>query len=151
MGRIAVLAEEHWKKYLPIAYAAIKDPEGFFLTLETEAEQQIEALEESLVPEPQPGETVAQRAGWLTSARRDAESAVLRDLVLLPAESETVTEDGTELNSTGQSETPEDRELRAAMTDWADAKAELDSLLAARPTPASPATGAMTPDSPTQE
>lgn len=142
MGRIAVLGEEHWKKYLPTAYAGIKDPEKFFLELENSAEQAIEALEESLAPEPQPGETTAQRAGWLTTARRDAESTVLRAMVLLPAEAETVTEDGTELSSTGQSETPEDRELRTALNEFAEAKAELDLLT----TPAAPTT----PDSPTQ-
>lgn len=150
MGRIAVLAETHWQKYLPLAYATIKDPEKFFLDLEASAEQQIDALEDSLVPEPQPGETTQQRAGWLAMARQNAESQVLREMVLLPAEDQTVTEDGIKLSSTGQSETPEDRELRAAMNDWSEAKEEHDQQMAARRTPASPETEETTPGSPTQ-
>lgn len=152
MGRIAVLAENHWQKYLPATYARIKDPEQFFLDLEAAAQQQIDQLADSLEPEPQPGETFQQRAGGLAMAQRDAESAVLREMVLLPAETDSTTmlADGIEPSSTGRSETPEDRELRAAMNDWADAKQELDSLLAARLTPASPETEEMTPGSPTQ-
>ena len=64
MDRLAYLAQQHWRKYLPTAYASIEDPQAFFQTLSDEAQGQIEDLEESLRGPEQPAtEPFADRMG----------------------------------------------------------------------------------------
>ncbi len=44
MDRMAMMAEQRYRKYLPERYAALDDPETFFQMLSDEADEQIEAL-----------------------------------------------------------------------------------------------------------
>ena len=116
MGRLAVIFEDHYRKYLPTGYAAIKDKAAFFTELENEAEQQIEQLTDALEGEaPEGGETYLEAMGRATTARSNAESDVLREM-LPPAESDAQTE----------TVDPADEELRAAVTEFGDAKTEFE-------------------------
>lgn len=120
MGRMAALAERHWAKYLPEAYASIKDKAAFFQRLEDEAADQIEDLQDDLTP-PQTSdpETYAQTRARLTTGQRLAESQVFRE-VLMP-EGEPTPEDLQEL----QDDRTLYEELRAAQTAFNEAR---DSL-----------------------
>lgn len=75
MGRIAILAEQHWRKYLPDAYTDIRDPAAFFAELEDEAMRQIIELEDSLAGEPVPGESFLDTVGRLSAVRHAAEAS----------------------------------------------------------------------------
>lgn len=153
MGRLATIAEEHYRKFLPKTYEGLTDPAAFFRNLETEAEQQIEALTDRLEGADLPGEDLMAKAGRLRQARLSAEEIVMRETVLIdPATVELEREpQETDYPSTGdplvppQPETPEDRQLALAMTDWQDAVAELaETRPSSRPEPT-------TPDSPPKE
>lgn len=152
MGRIATLAEEHYKKYLPKTYQGLSDPAEFFRNLETEADQQIDDLTDRLAGPDLPTETFEDRAGRLKNARARAEELVMRETVLLdPATVETERDpQETDYPSTTdpltppEPETPEDRELAAAMTDFQDATAEL----AAMPTSQQPPPNPFAPETP---
>lgn len=116
MGRLAVIAEQHWKEHLPKAYAALKDKTAFFAEQEDEAERQIEELAETLEGEAPPDETYQQRMGRLMMARRDAESQVMREF-LLPAP-----------ETTPEPENPIDRQLDDAAAQFAQARDELAAM-----------------------
>lgn len=81
-------AEKHWRQNLPRRYATLSDPETFFAQLGQQVEEQIEALAEQLAGQDPPGETYLEKVGRLTEARATAESTVLRELVLLPDDSQ---------------------------------------------------------------
>lgn len=122
MGRLAVIFEDHYKKHLPKAYAAIGDKETFFAEQEREADQQIEALTDALEGQtPEGGETFAEAMGRMTSARNNAESDVLREL-LPPAETDQQT----------QTLDPADAALDAALADFRAAKAEFEETRASQ-------------------
>lgn len=123
MGRMAELAERHYREFLPTAYAKIADKPGFFQMLEDTAQEQIDSLVDSLTEPPTPGETYQDAVARQTTARQMAESQVFRE-VLMP-----------EPESTGEPESDPatDAELTAALTEFREAK---DSL--APPTPPGP-------------
>lgn len=115
MGRLAVIFEDHYKKHLPKAYAAIGAKPAFFAELEREAEQQIETLADALEGEtPEGGETFHEAMSRMTTARSNAESDVLRDM-LPPAETDAETLD------------PADAELDEALAEFRDAKTEFEA------------------------
>lgn len=115
MDRLAYLAQEHWQKYLPTAYASIEDKRGFFQTLSDEAQAQIEDLEESLRGPDQADEPFADRMGRYRMARLQAEEIVFRELLLPPAEG----------NDPQEPQTREDAELEQAMENLAALRAQL--------------------------
>lgn len=116
MGRLAAIAEDHYRKYLPTAYASIKDKPTFFRALETEADQQIADLADAMEQTEQapPGETFLQKAGRLSMIRRDAESQIVRELLLPEPEKQPP-----------QTESPADRELAAAVGEFHAERANL--------------------------
>lgn len=114
MGRMAQLAERHYETYLPKAYAAIKDRPTFFRTLEDEAQEQIDALTDSLTEQPTEGETYPDAMARQSTARQMAEERVFRE-VLMPEPEQTEPETDAAI----------DEELRAAMQEFAEAR---DSL-----------------------
>lgn len=152
MGRIAALAEEHYKKYLPETYRELMDPETFFRNLETEADQQIDDLTDRLAGPDLPLEDFAAKAGRLKSARSRAEELVMRETVLLdPATVETErSPQETDYPPTidplvpQPPQTPLDRQLATALADFHEAATDLASM----PSSPQPPSGSPTPDSP---
>lgn len=86
MNQYAIRAREHWRTHLPTRCQALNDPQTFFANLGDQAMEEIENLAEALAGEDPVGETFLAKTARLTTARADAESTVLRELILLPAE-----------------------------------------------------------------
>jgi len=84
MGRLAGMAEVHYQQWMPRAYRRIKNKPQFFEDLENEAQEQIEALAESLRGENPATETFEQKMGRYATARRDAEYQVIREVIVPP-------------------------------------------------------------------
>ncbi len=99
MNRYAVMAQDHWIRWLPTRYVAISDPDSFFSDLGIRAEQRIESLAANLAGDDQPGESYLEKAGRLGEARHRAEQIVLAEEILLDPEQE-ADEDETEEPST---------------------------------------------------
>lgn len=153
MGRLAMLAQEHYEKLLPKTYAGLTDPETFFRNLETEAEQQIDDLTDRFADvDLNPAETFEEKVGRLKNARQRAEEIVLRETVLIdPATVETETDSQeTDYPSTTDLATPEDRELASAMADFQEATEELAEIRSSSQPPQSQSASPM-PDSPPTE
>lgn len=154
MGRLATLAEEHYKQHLPKTYQGLTDPATFFRNLETEAESQIDDLTDRIAGADLPTEDFSQRAGRLRQARLSAEEIVMRETVLIdPATVETETQETDYPPSTDPlslPETPEDRELVSALTEFQEAAQELAEMpTSLKPPPA--LSGSPTPDFPPKE
>lgn len=84
MGRWAAMAEDHWRRYLPNAYAQLTDREAFFAEIEEEAQRQVEDLEDQLTGTEPPGETMAHRLTRYRRARQMAEEVVIAEVILDP-------------------------------------------------------------------
>jgi hypothetical protein len=125
MGRMAALLEEHYRRYLPTAYKAIPDKPTFFHELGEDAEQQIQDLVDAMEASdpPPPGSGFREKAGHLTMIRQNAESDVMRE-ILPPPETQTSPQRET-FPPTEEPETPEDRELAAALAEFGNATQEL--------------------------
>jgi hypothetical protein len=88
MNQYAVLARNHWQTHLAQRYRALTDPDAFFTRLGQQAMEEIDALAEALSGPDQAGETFLAKAQRLHAARAEAESIVLRELILLPGQSD---------------------------------------------------------------
>src|SRR5687768_12532221 len=132
MGRLATMAEAHYKRWLPQQYAKIKDREAFFRALEDEAEEQIEELAETLIGPAPEGETMADRLARHHRGRQEAEWTVIRDVIRPDPNdpSRTVRE--------VPPPEPDDPQLVDAMQDFRDAAEELADLRRAQPEPRGP-------------
>ena len=84
MNQYAILARNHWRTQLPTRYAALTDPEAFFRKLGEQAMEEIDNLAAALEGPDPAGETFLAKAQRLHVARAEAESTVLRELILLP-------------------------------------------------------------------
>jgi hypothetical protein len=73
---------QHWQDTQPAQVRDLANPETFFTQLGEDLEQAIEDLARSLAGNPPPTETYLQRVQRLTMARFDAESQVLRRMLL---------------------------------------------------------------------
>ena len=82
MNRYAVMAREHWARWLPSRYAAISDPDSFFSDLGMRAEQRIDNLAAELAGDDLPSEGYLAKAGRLGEARHRAEQIVLAEEIL---------------------------------------------------------------------
>jgi hypothetical protein len=88
MNRHGATAMRHWKRWLPAQFAAIGDPEAFFTQLGEEIQSRIDELTFDFAGDDPPGETYLGKLGRLNMAAFLAESQALRELALLPPESE---------------------------------------------------------------
>jgi hypothetical protein len=86
MNQYAWIAQRHWAKWLPKRYSDIDGPETFFEILGEEVSNEIEELAAALAGNDPVGETYLAKVGRLNMARLNAESQILRELVLLPPE-----------------------------------------------------------------
>ena len=116
MGRMAHLAEHHWRQHMPTAYAAIRDRSAFFQMLEDEAADQVDDLMERLAgPEPV-GETFIGRLGRYRMAQMQAEEIVFQ-AVLMPTPEERPEDRAGDRTA--------DADLAAALTEFRDLLDEL--------------------------
>jgi hypothetical protein len=97
MNKYGAMAQSHWMTWLPSRYAQIEDPSSFFSALGIQVSEQIAALELELAAPDRPGEEFLVRVGHRNMARLQAEEMVLRELVLLPAETSPDEDDSDEL------------------------------------------------------
>lgn len=82
MGRLAAMAEAHYKEWMS-GYQQIKNKPEFFQRLEDEAEDQIAEMAESLYQmEKPPPQTYQEEVSLRTASWAIAESAVIRELIL---------------------------------------------------------------------
>jgi len=73
----------HWRQHLPGQLAQIPDQEEFFTRLGETAQEEIGHRAEALAQLQAPGEGYLQETGRLETARQMAESAVIREMVLV--------------------------------------------------------------------
>jgi len=83
VNQYGVMAQNHWRRWLPQRYSRIPDPEAFFAALGEEVMREVLELADGLAGADRPGETYLDKVGRLNMARLNAESQVLRELVLL--------------------------------------------------------------------
>lgn len=83
MNQYGTRALAHWRRHLPVQLAQIPDPEEFFTLLGQTAEEEIGHRAEALAQLQEPGEGYLQETGRLETARTMAESAVLREMILV--------------------------------------------------------------------
>jgi hypothetical protein len=86
MNQYAVMAERHWRRWLPSRVAAMENPASFFSELGEEVAERIEDLAAELAGDDAPGETYMDKVGRLNMARLRAEEVVLHETVLLSPE-----------------------------------------------------------------
>jgi hypothetical protein len=86
MNQYAVIAQAHWKQWLPNRYRQIQDPDSFFSALGEDIQDRVEELSYAIAGDDPPNETYLQKLGRLNMARRDAESQALKELALLEPE-----------------------------------------------------------------
>jgi hypothetical protein len=79
MNRYGSRAQEYWQTYLPMRYAAIDDPVGYFTTLGEQMATQINTLSLSLAGDDPTGEGYLAKVGRLRMARLQAEEQVIRE------------------------------------------------------------------------
>ncbi|MGO9954739.1 MAG: TnpV protein [Solirubrobacteraceae bacterium] len=84
MNRYGAQAMRHWRQIDPERYNAIPDPEAFFTQLGAQVESEIQALADAIAGPDRPGESYLQKVGRLNMARFNAESDILREMVLIP-------------------------------------------------------------------
>jgi len=86
MNRYGDMAISHWQRTDPARFQAIPESErvAFFTELGERAESEIRALADAIAGSDRPGETYLQKVGRLNQARLDAESEVLREMILIP-------------------------------------------------------------------
>ena len=84
MNRYGTQAMRHWQQTDPARYQQIPDPETFFTELGERVESEIQALATAIAGPDRPGETYMEKVGRLNMARLDAESDILREMVLIP-------------------------------------------------------------------
>jgi len=84
MNRYGTQAMRHWQQTDPARYQQIPDPETFFTELGAQVESEIQALADAIAGPDRPGESYLQKVGRLNMARFNAESDILREMVLIP-------------------------------------------------------------------
>ena len=85
MNRYGAQAKAHWQRKFPQRVRDLEDPEAFFTQLGEDVAEAIEQMARSLAGSGPPGEGYLQRLQRLNTARAQAESHVLREMVLLEA------------------------------------------------------------------
>jgi hypothetical protein len=84
MNRYGTQAMRHWQQTDPARYHQIPDPQEFFTQLGEQVESEIQTLANALAGPDRPGETYMEKVGRLNMARFNAESDILREMVLIP-------------------------------------------------------------------
>ncbi len=85
MNEYGALAQQHWKRWRPVSFTAITDPETYFTDLGEQAASEITRLWAQLRDQEGnlPGEDYLARVARLNALRKQVEGLVLADLILL--------------------------------------------------------------------
>lgn len=86
MSKYEAIISKHWRTYLPDAWSQLSDPEEMVRQAARSMEEQITQLAESTAGPDRPGETYFEKVSRLMSARSDAESDLIRELLPPPEE-----------------------------------------------------------------
>lgn len=91
MNRYGSMAKTHWRQWLPKRYAALGDGrDAYFTQLGEQVEHEIQVLTEALIArdaaEERPGDDAEAKVGRRNMARFNAESDLIRELVLIDPE-----------------------------------------------------------------
>jgi hypothetical protein len=86
MNRYGATVMRHWSRFLPRAYAEIRNPGAFFAILGEQIAWQIDELANELAGDDPPGEGYLAKVRRLTAARRQAEDTVMHDYGMLTPE-----------------------------------------------------------------
>jgi hypothetical protein len=80
------MAMRHWQQTDPARFQAIpeNEREAFFTQLGERVQSEILVLADAIAGRDRPGETYMQKLGRLNQAQFDAESEILREMVLIP-------------------------------------------------------------------
>ncbi len=86
MNRYGSMAMRHWQQTDPARYQAIpeNEREAFFTELGETVQSEILALADAIAGRDRPGESYLEKLGRLNQAQFDAESEILREMVLIP-------------------------------------------------------------------
>ncbi len=86
MNRYGSMAMRHWQQTDPARFQAIpeNEREAFFTQLGETVQSEILALADAIAGRDRPGESYMQKLGRLNQAQFDAESEILREMVLIP-------------------------------------------------------------------
>jgi hypothetical protein len=95
MNRYGRMALEYHRRFLPRAFAEIRDPERFFAEAGDEIETAISDMRDEILGRQRPGETLEEFRLRSYQALRTAEEVVLADHHLLTADPEPTDEDPT--------------------------------------------------------
>jgi hypothetical protein len=88
MNKYGTLALVHWRRFLPLRFSQIDDPDSFFSDLGEQIETRIQDLSLQLQGDDPPGEDFLAKLGRLNMARLNAESQALQELALLEPEAD---------------------------------------------------------------
>lgn len=81
MNHYGTLARNHWTRHAPDRLAALADPDAHFEALGQQIQEQVTALADQLAGPDPAGEDYLTKTGRLNAARRQAEEAVLAELL----------------------------------------------------------------------
>lgn len=135
--RYAAMAEANWRRDAPEAYAKITDKPAFFRELGEEAQRQVDAMLDA-APTPDGDESFLDRANRMSAVQAMADEIVAREL-LTPPQPPVETLDPVSGMPLPEPESPEDVEIRQALTDFQDALTEWQARQPA-PEPTTPET-----------
>ncbi len=88
MNRYGTLLMGQWKRTDPERFQAIEDPEAFFGQKGLELEAEIQSLADALAGPDRPGESYLEKVARLSTARFNAESDLLREVMIPDPEDE---------------------------------------------------------------
>jgi hypothetical protein len=83
MNHYGATVMRHWARFLPEAYAEIRNPDAFFGILGEQIAGQIDELSDEIAGDDPPGEGYLAKVGRLTAARFQAEEIVMHGYDLL--------------------------------------------------------------------
>lgn len=88
MNEYGRMALDHWRRWRPLEFSTIEDPQEHFSILGQQAQQQIAELADQLAGPDPAGEGYLEKVGRLNNAKTRAQEVVLRELILLDPEPE---------------------------------------------------------------
>ena len=90
MNEYGRMALDHWRRWRPLEFSTIEDPQGHFSILGQQAQLQIGELADQLAGPDPAGEGYLEKVGRLNNAKTRAQEVVLRELILVDPEPEPI-------------------------------------------------------------
>lgn len=86
MNEYGRMALDHWRRWRPMEFSTIEDPQEHFSILGQQAQLQIAELADQLAASDPVGEGYLEKVGRLNNAKTRAQEVVLRELILVDPE-----------------------------------------------------------------